>query len=84
MKIFRSSLCAKCGRELRICLNCVFYLPGAHWDCRETVAEQVTDKERANFCEYFRPAESGGVIPDSASSKEDDARSEFDKLFGKP
>jgi len=24
-------------------------------DCRETNAERVVDKDRANFCEYFRP-----------------------------
>jgi hypothetical protein len=23
--------------------------------CRETVAEEVKDKERANFCDYFKP-----------------------------
>ncbi len=81
-KIFRSTLCAGCGRELRICLNCDFYSPGAHWDCRETVGEPVADKERANFCDYFRPAASGPKTKRAAASKENHARSDFDKLFG--
>ncbi len=26
-------------------------------DCREPRADRVVEKERANFCEWFRPAE---------------------------
>jgi hypothetical protein len=82
-KIFRSSLCGSCGRELKICLNCKFYTPGAHWDCRETIAEAVGDKERANFCDYFSPADFGSAKTDPSSQKEArNARTQFDKLFG--
>ena len=51
--VYRNSLCPSCGRDLKICLNCKFYDPGAHWDCRETISEPVRDKDRANFCDYF-------------------------------
>src|SRR5208282_979231 len=47
--------CPKCDRPLHVCRNCGFYDPGYHNQCRETMAELVADKERANFCEYFRP-----------------------------
>jgi len=80
-KIFRSTLCGGCGRELRICLNCAFYSPGARWDCRETIPEPVYDKERANFCDYFRPAASPGGA-DGSGRRSGDARADFDKLFG--
>ena len=80
-KLFRSSLCPKCGKEVRICLHCTFYQPGAHWDCRETIPEPVTDKERANFCDYFRPKEDGPE-KGKASTGEQDAKNKFNKLFG--
>lgn len=50
----RGSTCPGCGAYLRSCVNCVFYSPGRHNDCREPQAEHVGDKESANFCDYFR------------------------------
>lgn len=65
-------------RPLRCCKNCEFYAPGAHWDCRETVPEQVMDKERANFCDYFRVrAVTGGPV----AKKQRSSRADFDALF---
>ncbi len=28
--------------------------PEAHYGCRESIDEPVWDKEKANFCDYFR------------------------------
>jgi hypothetical protein len=82
-KIYRNTLCVSCGKELKICLNCAFYSPGSHWDCRENIGEAVTDKERANFCEWFSPADSSKQkISSPAQPKAKNARSEFNKLFG--
>jgi hypothetical protein len=83
-KIYRNTVCASCGRELKICLNCNFYSPGSHWDCRETLSEAVRDKERANFCDYFFPADSAEQKIQSSSTvlKAKNARGDFDKLFG--
>jgi predicted RNA-binding Zn-ribbon protein involved in translation (DUF1610 family) len=82
LKAFRSTLCPSCGADVRVCKNCVFYDPKAHWECRETIPEAVRDKERANFCDYFRlgenPVTPGGSVEDS-SKKE--ARNAFDSLF---
>jgi hypothetical protein len=52
---FRDS-CPGCDRALHACRNCGFYDPAYHNQCRETQAERVVDKERANFCEYFTPS----------------------------
>ena len=83
-KVYRNTLCASCGKELRICLNCSFYSPGAQWDCRETISEAVQDKERANFCDWFSPASSSSqkIRSTALKTKAKDARSDFDKLFG--
>jgi hypothetical protein len=48
--------------------------------CRETVAEEVKDKERANFCDYFKPkAGAYSAVSTDAAVK---AQSELDALFG--
>lgn len=64
-----------------MCKNCVFYEPGKHWDCAETVPEEVRDKERANFCDYFRLAKDRPVSS-KFHEKREQARSAFDDLFG--
>jgi hypothetical protein len=52
-RVGRLDTCLKCGAYLHCCLNCRFYDPGSHNDCRETQAERQVDKEAGNFCEYF-------------------------------
>lgn len=53
----RESRCPGCQRASHSCRNCSFYAPGYANDCREPVAEHISDKETANFCDYFEPAE---------------------------
>ena len=80
IKVYKSSECPSCGKDVKVCKNCEFYSPGSKWDCRETVSEAVIDKERANFCDFFVAGNkiSGGKMKDKA----DNARSAFDNLFG--
>ena len=69
-----------CSRELHVCRNCKFFKPGAYRDCTETVPEAVRDKERLNFCEYFKPTASrqdGGP-----ATKANAAKASFEDLFG--
>lgn len=82
--VYRNTVCPHCGKDARVCLNCRFYDPGAHWECRETIPEPVRDKDRANFCGYFQLGDSPGQKKGSASGdpKADKARDNFDKLFG--
>ncbi len=56
----RGDRCAQCGRDTRVCKGCEFYEKGIHNDCREPQAERVVDKEKSNFCDYFKPARSTG------------------------
>lgn len=83
-KVFRTTLCPSCGADARVCLNCTFYDESAHWQCRETIPEAVREKDRANFCDYFRPAAgrpSTGATGDH-EEKQSQARDAFSKLFG--
>ena len=82
-KIFRGDTCHACRRPLHVCKNCAFYDPAAYHQCREPQAEWVGDKEGANFCDYFRPAETGSPAGDRTASRSDEARKRLDDLFKK-
>ena len=58
--ISRNDTCPKCGADLKCCLNCGFYEGRSYNQCTETQAERITDKEKANFCDYFRFREMSG------------------------
>ncbi len=57
--------CPACGADLHICRNCAHYDRLAYNECRESSAEVVREKERANFCDFFTPASltAGGKDP---------------------
>lgn len=76
-KVYFRDECPYCSGDLHICLNCEFYDPHAAKECREPIAELISNKERANYCDYFRP--STGKI--SANSKADEAKKQLDALF---
>ncbi len=65
---------------MHACLNCEFYDPTCHNECRETMAERVVDKDRANFCEYFAPARRGRLARESTAKA---AAQSLDALFRK-
>jgi len=53
LPLLRLDVCKQCGSELHVCKQCQFYDVVVAKHCRETVAEEVRDKQRANFCDYF-------------------------------
>ncbi len=72
--------CDRCGTDLHVCRNCELYDPGAYNQCREPQAERVGDRERANRCEWFRPA---AVEGSTGTGPEQRARETLDALFRK-
>jgi len=80
--IYRTSTCAECGKELKTCTNCNHYLPGAANDCREPVSELVVEKDRANFCDWFRPSSRTGRAASQRAAQEEQGRQAFADLFG--
>jgi len=73
--------CRACNAELHVCRMCEFYDTTVARHCRETIAEEVKDKLRANFCDYFRPTPSA-YRPDGTSAA-DRAKAELEALFGR-
>jgi hypothetical protein len=78
---FRDS-CEACGVDLHVCRNCAHHDPSAYNECRESSAERVADRDRANRCDYFRPAP-GAATADPAVDTTTQALSELDTLFKK-
>ena len=76
-KIHIRDECPACGRDLHICLNCEFYDRNAYRQCRETIKEPVQDKEKANFCDFFRASKTGLA----QVGEENDAFKKLDDLF---
>jgi hypothetical protein len=71
--------CRQCHAELHVCRMCEWYSIAVAKHCREPVAEEVKDKERANFCDYFKPRANAYQPPNSEAGK---ARSDLEALFG--
>ena len=53
-KILRHEECPHCQIQLHCCKMCVFYDTKVYNECREPLAERLVDKEKANFCSYFK------------------------------
>lgn len=80
VEVFRTTECPSCHAQLHVCKACKFYAPGSHYDCRETVDDIVTDKERSNFCDSFSYGASTSGSANSDKSKA--AKDAFNALFG--
>jgi hypothetical protein len=58
---------------------CVYYDPRVPRQCREDGADDVTDKDRLNFCDWFKPSDS--AFDAERKGEEDQARAALDALF---
>jgi hypothetical protein len=72
--------CKKCGAELHVCKLCEWYSIAVAKHCREPVAEEVKDKERANFCDYFKPKPAAYTPPETREAAQ--SKAALDALFG--
>ncbi len=79
--IYRTSTCSTCGADLHSCINCKFYSPGSHYDCHETVEEEVKDKERGNFCDNFKARKDFEETDTAISDSKQKAKDAFNALF---
>jgi hypothetical protein len=52
--VSRRDECQVCGSDLRVCLNCILYEETKSNKCREPQAEYVKEKDRSNYCDYFK------------------------------
>lgn len=75
----RQESCPQCGMDTKVCKNCGFYDTAYNNHCRESQADRVVEKEKANFCDYFIPSGRGGTPGKSAQ----DLKAAAEALFKK-
>lgn len=80
LPISRRDMCPSCSLHLHVCRMCMHYDPKVLRQCREDEAEEVLDKRKVNFCEWF--SVSGQAWDGSSRTGEQRARAELDALFG--
>jgi hypothetical protein len=80
LPIARLAECRACGAQLHVCRMCRFFDPRLRRGCREERAEDVLERERANFCGYFTPR--AGAHRPGADAAAQNAQAQLDGLFG--
>ena len=82
LPLSRRDECPSCTASLHVCRMCQSFDPAVSGQCREDDAEDVRDKETANFCDWFKPA--GDVFDAGRKQAADAAGAQLDALFGGP
>ena len=77
----RHETCIHCHRDLRCCLNCALYDPHASNHCREPQSEEIRERDRSNFCDFF--IFSDRDTNNVNGSEVNKAKEEWDRLFRK-
>ena len=72
--------CPACHVDLQVCRMCQSYDPATARRCRERDAEEVKEKERANFCDYFKPGQDAYRAGERQEAQA--AKAQLDALFG--
>ncbi|MGS2720734.1 hypothetical protein [Paraglaciecola aestuariivivens] len=73
----RREECHQCSTDQHVCKMCQFFIKGR---CDEERAEHISDTERANFCDYFKPSTKSQE--NSHLDKSAAAKAELAALFG--
>jgi hypothetical protein len=60
---------------------CVDYHTGYAKHCREPTAEEVREKDRANYCDHFKPKDGAYIAPNT--SERDESKAALADLFKK-
>lgn len=61
LKIGFREECPNCRADVHTCKNCQFWDPKVYNECKETAADVVREKDRANYCEFFLLRTSSGA-----------------------
>lgn len=72
--------CPACRAQLHVCRMCRSWDPHIQRKCRQEDAEEVRNKEQANFCDYFQPRP--GAWDAAGAAAEAAARDRLADLFG--
>jgi hypothetical protein len=82
-EVAAAAVCRKCGAALHACAQCRHFDTLARFQCRKPVPAPIAAKSTANDCALFEANVSLDLTGTKAANSPDQARSAFDKLFGK-
>ena len=80
LPLTRQDECPHCRVYLHVCKMCRHYDPGVPRQCREDDADDVIEKDRLNFCDYFDPHDA--AFDPALKSASDAAEQQLAALFG--
>ena len=87
-EIMSRSKCPKCQVELRSCIQCVNFDPGASFECAIKLSARVSPKDVANECQHFsgrttRERETTTAVSSQSTNPKEPsgAKKAFDDLF---
>jgi hypothetical protein len=66
--------------DCRVCYNCHHFDENSYNQCLENQAERVVEKDKRNFCDFFRIRDSSVPATAQTNTKENVFR-ELDNLF---
>lgn len=75
----RQDECPECHNYLHVCKMCIYFDARVPRQCREDGAEEVREKDRLNFCDWFKPNEA--AFDADRKNEEDAAISAAEDLF---
>lgn len=78
-QFYRQDSCPKCSRDTHVCKNCFHHDQTFNNQCKESQADRVVDKEKSNFCDYFKPSGRSS----QKSNSQDQIRAAAEALFKK-
>ncbi|MCP4002477.1 MAG: hypothetical protein GY727_16370 [Gammaproteobacteria bacterium] len=76
----RMDECPECAIHLHVCRMCSYFDAAVTRSCREDDAEDVKEKERPNFCDYFKP--SADAFNGDIAAANQSAQAQLGALFG--
>jgi len=71
--------CGKCGAELRACMQCAFFDPGARLQCRQPITARIAVKDARNDCPRWKPRTT--LERETRAAAPRSGRQSFDDLF---
>lgn len=80
LPVSRHEYCPDCAEAVHCCRMCRHFDPALAEQCREDRAEPPTNRESANFCDFFQPLPGGQ--PATSDSTTPGARARLEALFG--
>ena len=80
LPLSRRDQCPDCSADLHVCKMCVHFDKHVPRQCREDGAEDVKDKDRPNFCDWFKPSD--GAFDAKANADAQAAEDALAALFG--